>query len=550
MSPRGRARAARWCLAAIPIGFLAVFFVWPVGSILLRGLRPDGEWDVGAFREVLGQERIQRIIWFTLWQAVASTVLTLVVALPGAYVLARVRFRGRSLVRAAVTVPFVLPTVVVASAFLGIAGPRGVFTAAGDLRGTVWAILLAHLFFNYAVVIRVVGGLWSHLDPALEDAARTLGATRWRAFREVTWPLLRPAIVSAASIVFLFCFTSFGVIVLLGGLDHSTVEAEIYRSAVTRLDLKTASVLAVVQLVTVVTLLLVFTRSTERRTAGRRLLAAADVARPPASVGERAFLTLNLLAMAVLLGGPLAVLVERSLHTEHGYGLDWYRALSSIPARSALFVAPMDAIRSSLAIACVATIVAVTVGSCAAFVVAGRGRSTRATRGLDLFVMLPLGTSAVTVGFGFLIALDRPPVDLRASWWIVPLAHALVAIPFVVRIVVPVLRAIDPRLREAAALLGAAPRRVTREIDVPIVRRAVLVAAGFAFAISLGEFGATAFIARADSPTVPTAIFRSLSQPGAANFGAAMAMSTILMVLTGAAILLIERVRVPGADAF
>ncbi|MEY2462818.1 MAG: thiamine transport system permease protein [Acidimicrobiaceae bacterium] len=546
----GRSSAASWVLAAIPLAFLAVFFVWPVGRILTRGLRPGGQWDVGAFTDVLGQGRIRSIVWFTVWQAVASTVLTLALALPGAYVLARVRFRGRSLVRAAVTVPFVLPTVVVASAFLGIAGPRGLFTGAGDLRGTVWAILLAHAFFNYAVVIRVVGGLWSHLDPALEDAARTLGATRWRAFREVTWPLLRPAVVAASSIVFLFCFTSFGVIVLLGGLSHSTVEAEIYRAAVTRLDLRTASVLAVVQLVTVVVLLVVFARATERGTGARRLLAVADVARPPASVRERLFLRANLVAMAVLLSGPLAVLVERSFHTTDGYGLAWYRALSSIPARSALFVPPLEAVRNSLLIALAATVIAIIVGGCAAFAVAGRGRSPRGGRGLDLLLMLPLGTSAVTVGFGFLIALDRPPLDLRASWWIVPLAHALVAVPFVVRIVVPVLRAIDPRMREAASSLGAAPGRVVREIDVPIVRRAVLVAAGFAFAISLGEFGATAFIARADAPTVPTAIFRSLSQPGAANFGSAMAMSTILMVLTGTSILVIERLRLPGADTF
>jgi thiamine transport system permease protein len=340
------------------------------------------------------------------------------------------------------------------------------------------------------------------------------------------------------------------VIVLLGGLDHSTVESEIYRAAINRLDLRTASVLALVQLVTVVVLLIVFGRATSRGTGARRLLAAAEVARPPASAGERAFLALNLLAMAVMLGGPLTVLVERSFHTADGYGLGWYRALSSIPARSALFVPPLEAVRNSVLFAVVATAIAVVVGTCAAFAIAGRGRTPRAGRGLDLLLMLPLGTSAVTVGFGFLIALDEPPLDLRASWWIVPLAHALVAVPFVVRIVVPVLRAIDPRLREVAALLGASPGRAAREIDVPIVRRAVLVAAGFAFAVSLGEFGATSFIARADTPTVPTAIFRSLSQPGAANFGAAMAMSTILMALTAASILLIERFRLPGADVF
>src|SRR4029453_7517974 len=131
---------------------------------------------------------------------------------------------------------------------------------------------------------------------------------------------------------------------------------------------------------------------------------------------------------------------------------------------------------------------------------------------LDLLLMLPLGTSAVTIGFGFLITLDEPPLDLRASWIIVPIAHALVAVPFVVRILVPVLRSIDDRLREAAAVLGAPPVRVWREIDVPIIRRGLLVAAGFAFAISLGELGARFFIVRPDRPTMPVAIYRYLSQ--------------------------------------
>ncbi len=164
--------------------------------------------------------------------------------------------------------------------------------------------------------------------------------------------------------------------------------------------------------------------------------------------------------------------------------------------------------------------------------------------------MLPLGTSAVTVGFGFLIALDSPPLDLRSEPALIPLAHAVVAVPFVVRSMVPVLRSIDPQLREAAAVLGAAPGRVWREIDLPMVRRAVAVATGFALAVSLGEFGATVFIARPDYPTIPVAIYRFLGRPGALNLGQAMALSTLLMALTATAILAVERVRVRDLGDF
>ena len=527
-------------LAVVPAAFLGWFFVWPVTRILIEG------WDLAAFADVLGDGSVRHVIWFTVWQAAVSTALTLVVGMGGAHVLARFDFPGRSVVRAAATVPFVLPTVVVASAFLALAGPRGALGAHIGPQGSLWAILTAHVFFNYAVVVRVVGGLWSHIDPSLEDAARTLGASRWRAFREVTWPLLRPAVVAAASITFLFTFTSFGVVVLLGGTRYRTLEVAIVRATRDFGDLKTASVLAVVQLLAVVALLLVLGRAGDRGTVRQRLLGARDVARSPRTAGERGWLVANLALMAGLLALPLGVLVERSFNTTNGYGLDFYRALQDAPSRSALLVPPLEAVSNSVLFALAATAIAVGVGGMAAVALAPRGRGSSL---LSLALMLPLGTSAVTVGFGFLLALDSP-VDLRPSWWLVPCAHALVAIPFVVRIMLPVLRSIDPHLREVAAVLGASPRRVWREVDLPIVRRSLFVAAGFAFAISLGELGATVLIARPERPTVPVAISRLLSQPGAGAFGQAMAMSVVLMVLTALAIFVIEHVRTPGSDAF
>ena len=179
--------------------------------------------------------------------------------------------------------------------------------------------------------------------------------------------------------------------------------------------------------------------------------------------------------------------------------------------------------------------IALMVGVLAAVAVA-RGR-----RGLDPLLMLPLGASAVMLGFGFLLAFDDPPLDLRSSALIVPIAQALVAIPFVVRSLVPALRAVEARLGEAAAVLGASPWQVRREIELPLLARPLAVAAGLAFAVALGEFGATVFVARADWPTVPVAIFRFLGRPGADNVGTAMALSVTLMILVAAVALVAER---------
>jgi thiamine transport system permease protein len=249
-----------------------------------------------------------------------------------------------------------------------------------------------------------------------------------------------------------------------------------------------------------------------------------------------------LAATTVFLGLPLAVLAWRSLHVGDQWSLAYYRALGSSASTSTLFVSPWTAIKNSVLFALVATVIALVVGGLAAVVIAAR--PGRATRTFDAFLMLPLGTSAVTIGFGFLIAFDHKPLDLSTSWWIVPLVQAVVAIPFVVRAVVPALRSIDPRLREAAAILGASPRQVWREVDHPIVSRAVVVAAGFCAAVSLGEFGATLFVARPDKPTVPIAIDRFLSRPGALNVGQSLALATLLMVLTGLIVFAIEHVRV------
>ena len=550
--PRLTARPAvgRGLLVVVPLVFLLLLFVLPVGAIVVTGLRSGGRWDWAGTLSDLRAPTLVSTAWFTLWQAVASTALTLLVALPGAYVLARFEFRGRRLLGSAVLVPFVLPTVVVGTAFLTLVGPGGVLGV--DLSGTVWAILAAHVFFNYAVVVRTVGGLLARLDPRLEDAARVLGASPWRAFREVTWPLVRPAVVASALVVFLFTFTSFGVIEVLGAGRLQTLETQIYTETTDYLDLRTAAVLALVQLVAVVAVLAVVSWTQRRPDVAQALVPERDVVRRPRSVWERALVAGNVATIAVLLGAPLAVLVVRSLSVGGSWGLRYYRALGT-DTGSIYYVPPLAAVRTSLEYAAVAALVALVVGVCAAVPLARRGRG-RWLRSFDAMLLLPLGTSAVTVGFGMLILLSSEvtaPVGwVRDSPWLVPCVQALVAVPFVVRVAVPVLAAVDEHLRETAAVLGARPWRVWREVDLPAVWPGLAVAAGFAFAISLGEFGATVFLVQPQSPTLPVAIYRVLGRPGPLNFGEAMAMSVVMMLVTVVTVALVDRVRVARVGAF
>lgn len=545
-----RANAVRLGLMGLPVAFFAVFFAYPVAAIVGRGLKTDTGWQFGRIGEVLGRSDILHVLWFTTWQALASTALTLLIALPGAYVFARFDFPGKNLLRAVVTVPFVLPTVVAGTAFLALLGRGGLLDELWGVRldTTVWAILLAHVFFNYAVVVRTVGGLWSQLDPRQEEAARVLGAGRLAAWWRVTLPALGPAVAAAALMVFLFTFTSFGVVQILGGPAYSTLEVEIYRQTAQLLDLPTAAVLTLVQFAAVALILAVHARTVRRRETALKLVDPGRTARRPRGAGQWTLLGGVLASVTLLILLPLGVLVERSLDGPGGYGFTFYRALTSVDSGGTFLVPPLESVWNSLRYAVVATALALVVGGLAA--AALTRRAGRLLRGFDALLMLPLGVSAVTVGFGFLITLDKPPLDLRASWMLVPLAQALVGVPFVVRTMLPVLRAVDGRLREAASVLGASPLRVWREVDLPQVRRALLVAAGFAFAISLGEFGATVFIARPDQPTLPVAVARLLSRPGELNYGQAMALSTVLMLVCAVSLLALERIRTDRSGEF
>ena len=549
---------------------MALFFAWPVAGVVGRGL---SEGVLGPLAEVFGSAATRSVLWFTFWQAAASTAVCLAVALPAASAVARLRFRGRRIVRALVIVPFVLPTVVAAAAFESLFERFGL--ADGDglrLRHTVWAILAAHLFFNYAVVLRTVSAHWAALDARVEDQARVLGASRWQVFREVTLPRLSPAIAASAAIVFLFSFTSFGVVLILGGPARATLETEIYRYAIVRLDLTTAAALAVVQLAAVAGLVFASNLLERRRATAEPSIGAAAPRR------SRAGLAANLSVMALVLGLPVAVLVERSLAAgppgggaSASYSLRHYAALAE---RVALLPdTALGALANSLRFAVAATAIALIVGAAASLAVlrggpagggspptgralgaggsrrdgrrgrvGGAGRAGRViSRLVDTGLTLPLGTSAVTVGLGFLLVLDRPPFDIRTSVIAVPIAHAVVGVPFVVRTLVPMLRTVSPRQREAAATLGASPSRVRREIDLRVAARGLAVGAGFAFAVSLGEFGATSFIPRrAETLTAPLAVFRLLGTPGAVLRGQAMALAVVLMALTAAAVLAMD----------
>jgi len=540
-------------IAGVPLIFLAIFYFYPLIKIFTLSFMPEGFLDLGGLKKLISTSFYIRTLWFTIWQAALSTVLTLIIALPGAYVFARYRFAGKNLLQSLTAIPFVLPSVVVAAAFHALLGPNGVmntwlmdsFNLAAppiQLNHTIWFILMAHVFYNYTVVIRIVGGAWSRLQPSLSEAAHMLGASNWKTFREITFPLLFPSICAASLLVFIFCFSSFGVILILGGPRYATIEVEIYRQAVHIFNLPMAAALSLIQICFTFVFMWVYTWLQRRTTFALYPESRRITQKTPSTRKDRIIVGANIISIVILLGSPLIALVVQSFFTEQGFSLVYYRSIFENTAQSIFYIPPVKAIAYSIGFALIALAGSLIIGLCAATFLAQEKKS-RAVSLLDPLFMLPLATSAVTLGFGYIIALDKPPLNLRTSILLVPLAHTLVAYPFVVRSVLPALRSIPKNLRESAALLGASSFQVWMNIVMPIVRRSIIVGAVFAFTISIGEFGATVFIARPQTPTIPLAIYRFLGQPGALNYGQAMAMSTLLMLVTALGFLLLEKIR-------
>ncbi len=534
-----------------PLLFLAIFFFYPLTKILALTFN---------FSTLANPENLlitYHSLLFTFYQATLSTILTFALGLPSAILFSRFNFRGKSILRALTAVPFMLPTVVVAAAFNSLFSYKvtGSMLQVFNLQPSTFNFLLilaAHTFYNTTIIIRIVGNALSRLDPKLEQSARVLGADSFQAWRHVILPLLCPSLLAAALLVFMFDFTSFGVILLLGGSNFSTLEVEIYIRALKLPNLNLAALLSVIQLTFTLIFSVLYTRiisQVNTQTAPR-----FSAAKPPKTTRERAFVFTFYLLLVTFFALPLLSLPIRSLtrleadrgqrgEVQYGFTTDYYKELFINRRGSLFYVPPIQAAANSLGYAGVTVLLSLALGYPAAYALA---KPTRLEKFLDPFIMLPLGASAVMLGLGFILSFGRA----LASPFFVPIAHSLIALPFVIRTLQPALASIPERLRQAASMLGASPFRVWQTVDFPILSRATLSAAIFAFTVSLGEFGATLLITRPEYPTIPIAIQRFLSQPGGLNYGQAMAMATLLMLLTTLAILIIEKLRLSDSGEF
>ena len=499
--------------------WLAIFLLLPVAALVA------GHVDVGDISRVLARQSTWRIAWFSLWQAVASVLVTFAMALPLTWFVGRHNFRGRRVVRAIASVGFLLPSVVVAAGFIAL--------LPNHLHVSLATMVVAHAYFNLAVVLRVVAPRLETFDTRLVAAAHSLGAGPLRTFATVSWPAMRSAVVSAAAVVFIYCFTSYAVVRTLGGVTRNTLESDIAVRAYAIGDIGGAVVLSFVQVVVIAMVVLL----------GRTL------ARDAATTSRRTTLTLSpvaglraILGVVIVVGtlmlviAPLAALATSSLRVGDTWSLAGWRSLidhSVAVATPSIGNSLITSGRTAVFAAIVALILA-----------AGLSRTVVRLgshgRWLDAVSMAPLVVSPVTLGLGLVVTFDSGWYDWRGTWWFVAVVHSVIGLPLAVRVLVPAWRNIAPGLHDAAAVLGAAPRRRFVDVDLRLLRPALIAAAGLVAAVSLGEFGAASMLSRSETETMPVIIARLLGRTGDLVRTQAFVLATVLVVACIAALLLVE----------
>jgi thiamine transport system permease protein len=502
----------RWA-QAIPLGALAVFFAFPVVTMLASFARPS---DITS---TLTNASLVRLWWFTAWQAALSTVLTVAVALPITWAVSRYSFRFSKTLIGLITVPFFMPAVVIAT------GVKAVLPSA-----PVPAILWAHVVFNVAVIVRIVGPRWAMLDTTLEDTAADLGATSLRTFRFIVLPHIAPALKNAAAVVFLFCFSSFGVIAILGGIKRRTIEAEIFTQAVNLGDTRTAVSLSVIQAVVILIVFTLGTRQSRVTNTSRTTDTTNDIAttlRIPTQRQRRRIVAAVALPVLIVVA-PLVAVILRSLRLDGHFTLDGYRWLFN-GTTEAVGINIASTLLTSTTFAITCAVLTTT----AALMIASAKNNTSLISALTAF---PLMVSAVTLGLGLIVTFDQAPFEWRVERWLIPVIHCVIALPLAVRTLDPAVHAIPESLTQASASLGAGPWKTWRRIELPLLTPALVRSAGLSAAISLGEFGATSFLTRSNSTTVPIAISQLLGHPGAQLSQAAFALAALCVLLFTAAL--------------
>jgi thiamine transport system permease protein len=544
-------------LMIFPLAFLSIFFFFPLLSILAEGLTgKHGGFTLNHIKDILSDRFYLRVIGFTAEQALLSTLASILLGLPGAFIFARYDFRGKSIIKSLTTVPFVLPSIIVVLGFVIFFGNNGILNkAVMAVTGTdepplkilysLKAIILAHTFYNFPICIRLVSSIWSRINPNLERAGKSLGARGLRLFFNVTLPQLMPGILAAGALTFIFCFTSFAIILVLGGgPKYSTIEVVIYRLAKVSLDLKAGSAFAIIESILSVLFMWGYIKLQQRVSFSEKLgrererQSLSALFKTPWGV----LASLYLIITFIIIVAPMLSAVGYSFVRRSGWAgnsvpsIWWYKRIVLESETSAFTVSYLTSIKNSLFFGMMTILFSLPLGTLIAYITTRRRFKLHSI--FDAVTMLPLGISSIILGLGYIKAYQNFPWHITGTWYAIAFAHTIIAYPFVIRATNAVFRKINPSLIMAAQSLGANRWQTFWRVELPLIRSGIIAGATFAFAISIGEINATLMLYNPKLTTLPIAIYRLISSY---NYFAACALGTILMLICFLVFIIIDK---------
>ncbi|MFX1484382.1 MAG: ABC transporter permease [Promethearchaeota archaeon] len=532
---------ARYAVLAFPIILLVVFLVYPVTTVIVQGLLSESG---SSFAEVMSSPSILFGIQFTFTQAFLSTVLVIILGLPGAFIIARLRFRGKSLIKALMIVPFILPPIVVVIGFNQMFGAYGVIdtilmwlqsssTSVFNLATGIPGIILAHTFYNIPLVMLMVSASLERLNPEIEESATLLGASSYQRFRRITLPHILPSLLAAALLTFLFCFMSFPIILAFGQGRFLTIEAQIW-NAFRFFDYGEASSLTLVQLLVTLTLAFAYVQAGHERGSEGTTSTIKTVEFRQYSTLERALVIIYTIVMVLLIIGPIIAIARASVYNPNNgqLTLDGFSNLLVGGSQGGLTY-----LVNSLFYAGLATLFAVVLGIPLALAMRSKSRAIPTLA--SAMILLPLGVSSISVAYGLMLAIAVPARLVTNPWPIIVIAQTIIGLPFSARAIEISMRSIDPALLEQADSLGVSRIQRLFFVELPLLAPGILVGGVFAFAMAIGEMTATYLIALPQNYTLAVAIYNYFATRHFVEAGGA---ALILVIICGAAFLLMERI--------
>lgn len=511
----------------------------PLLAIFGRAFIEGGAFSLRPLAKVITSAYYGRLLLYTLIQAFLSALFSLLLALPAAAFFVHFNFPFKGTILSLTTLSFLLPPILVVLGFVIFWGNSGTVNRAAmvlfsldeppfKILYSFKAIILAHLFYNIPLALRFIYAQWSSLPRHQYEAAVTQGTNRSRLFIHIVLPQIRSSLLSSFLIIFLYCFMSFAIILVLGGgPKFSTLEVEVYRLIKNDLNFADGGALALGETFLAVAVLLFYFRAE----AGTEKGAGDRGARiSPRTLDKRAYppFIILLLVSALFFGGPLVSLIVKSFQQHHsrsvsgGFTLEWYaRIFTSVSQGGSV---SLKAVVNSLRYAFGSSFLALVTGTAAAY-----GTARNRTRSPDLtefLILLPMGISSIVMAMGYLLISSFFPGGRAPGDLFVILAHAFISLPFVYRSVKTALDHTDPGLREAALIAGANERIALFHIELPLIRKALINGGVFAFSLSMGEVNAVLILASPDRITLPLAIYRLI---GIYRYAQAAAMGSVLM---------------------